>query len=206
MSGSSNFQFWLKRILVMLAVIAGAVAFLIFKPEENTASSDTSVSKPKSNSLQESVSRFYSEFRLSSRDPIKEKYGDYVVPIEKSSAPIEAQIQAVTKVNFPPLDNWEGDYKQRAFGEGSTLKAEAEQHAINNGMTLIWDLDQDFVIKKRFVSENSVAGMLYEIAGAIDANFPADLKVYFCGKKRTLVITDNVTEYLQVNCQVYEGS
>ncbi|GLR70952.1 TcpQ domain-containing protein [Agaribacter marinus] len=191
----------------MLVVIAGAIAFLLFMPEDTGSPESASAPKtrPSSNSLQDSVSRFYSKFRQTSRDPIKEKYGDYVIPNEKDDTPIDQQIKSVTKVNFPPLDNWEGAYKQRAFGSGSTLKKEAKQHAMDGGMTLIWDLNQDFVIKKRFTSENSVAGMLYEIAGAIDANFEKQVRVYFCGKKRTIIITDNATEYLELNCQRYQS-
>jgi phage-related protein len=75
------------------------------------------------------------------------------------------------------------------------------KYAEQEGMQLIWDLNQDFIIRHRFLSENSLVATLDEIAGAIDANFIPQVNVYFCNKKRTIVIAENAGTYVIDNCK-----
>jgi hypothetical protein len=60
------------------------------------------------------------------------------------------------------------------------------KYAQQEGVKLIWDLNQDFIIRHRFLSENSLLGALDEVASAIDANFIPKVNVYFCHKSLRL--------------------
>ena len=193
-------NFWIKRIGVMVVVILGAVAFLIFKPEQ-VESSTASTKNFKNTSVAESVSNFYAEFRQTSRDPIKERYGDYVVVLDKDDEPVGDLIEDVSDQFYPPMNNWEGSQKERAFSTQSTLMKEAQKYATQEGFNLVWDLKHDFVIRDRFRSNNTLVGMLDEIAGAIDANFDLPILVYFCYQKRALVLTTKSNDYLSKHCQ-----
>lgn len=199
MSTPSNAKFWLTRILVIFAVILSAVIVLNNIPEEST----TSGTDPKMSAQQkmaENVSNFYSEFRQTSRDPIKERYGDYVKLVELSDKPIQQQISELSSARSSADGSWQGEFKERAFAKDSTLFTEAQSHILENGMNLIWALNQDFIIRHRFVSENTIAGMLSEVASAVDANFANTVEVYFCANNSTYVITDKIDEYLTNHC------
>ena len=68
-------------------------------------------------------------------------------------------------------------------------------------MQVIWNLEQDFVIKYQFQLENTVAGSLANIANAIDSNFEGKVRVYMCPNQRSLIVTATETEFLTENCQ-----
>ena len=191
----------------MVGVLLSAIAFLVFVPDPTqTVSSDSESDGDSDSSIAASVSKFYADFRMSSRDPIKERYGDYVIVLSEESNPIGERIDNITERNYPPIDNWTGAYKERPFAKSSTLKAEASSFVAKAGYTLVWDLSQDFIIRERFIANGTLVEMLEDIAGAIDANFDHPIDVYFCFKKRALVITDKRTAYLTKNCEKSAGS
>ena len=95
----------------MLAVMAGALAFLFYVPEPGSASSDSANDGGDASSVASSVSKFYAEFRMTSRDPIKERYGDYVIVLDQESKPLGQRISKITEKNYPPKADWEGEYK-----------------------------------------------------------------------------------------------
>ncbi|MGB3726091.1 MAG: TcpQ domain-containing protein [Glaciecola sp.] len=204
MAQSSMTSFWVKRILVMLAVIAAAIAFLIFIPEpgKNPNSEDAS-EKP---SVAANVTRFYEAFKQVSRDPIKERYGDYVVLLDNQDTDVAERVKGATNRNYAVSDNWQGEFKERAFAKQSTLMTEANSFVLKEGYNFVWDLNQDFIIRERFISSNTLVGMLEEIAGAVDANFDHPIVVYFCHRKRTLVLTARASAYLKKNCEKSTGS
>lgn len=195
-------SFWLKRIIVMLLVIIAAAAFIIFMPQQ--VAFDDQGNPVERKSIQSNMADFYEEFSLVSSDKIEEKYGDFVIPLEPSSAPLSEQLSAL---NRPPMNddkdfNWEGSYKARSFAKESTLMTNADSYVSAEGMQLIWNLNQDFIVRHRFSSENTVSGMLKELAGAIDANFVNTVEVYYCDKQRVLVLTDQNDEVLQNTCMI----
>jgi hypothetical protein len=201
MALSKNTKFWLSRILVMLAVIGCAIAFLMYVPDPSSGT-NADGQKKASKSVSESVSDFYAEFRQTSRDPIKEQFGeDTIILDDQNEAEVGNAIEQVSATNFEPIDNWQGDFKERAFAAQSTLMTEARAHIAKEGFNLVWDLEQDFVIRSRYQSNTTLVGMLEEIAGAVDSNFNQPIIVYYCYKKRALVITVRESTYLNVNCE-----
>lgn len=203
MAKTNMLHFWLIRIALMIAVILACVAFLIFVPDPTDTSGEISEDD---NSVAANVTRFYQEFKQVSKDPIKERYGDFVILLDNQDEDLTNTIKGTSSSNHPPVDNWQGEYKQRAFGKDSTLMEGAKAYAEKEGYTLIWDLNQDFIVRQRFISSNTLVGMLEEISGAVDANFDHPILIYFCFKKRALVITEKSSEYLEQNCEKSAGS
>jgi hypothetical protein len=195
-------MFWLKHIVLALLVILAAIFVLRYNPEDNDSSIQSSGQDSETrNSVADNVTRFYEEFRVSSRDPIQEQYGDYVLPLEM---PEESQQEQLTALPSPTKirgDNWAGEYKFRAFPKQSTIKTEALRLAEEEGVTLLWDLDQDFVIRQRFLTESTYLDSLEDVAGAIDANFIPKVDIYFCNKKNAVVITAEAGQYILENCK-----
>jgi hypothetical protein len=202
MSNNTAPAFWLKHVVLAFIVLVGAIFGLLYRPEATAPSkvSSASVSKGKNN-IEENLVRFYEEFRFSSKDQIKEQYGDFVVVLDVPKASQTEQLVAIVSVDQHPKQNWQGDYKFRSFAEGTTIRTEAMKYAEQEGVQLIWDLNQDFIIRHRFLSKNSLLGTLDELAGAIDANFVPQVNVYFCHKKRTIIIAEEAGTYVEENCR-----
>lgn len=192
-------EFWIKHLVLALIVLASALIVLVYVPEDGDQSGAPNADSKQN--IADNLARFYEEFRLSSKDPIEEQYGDFVIALEMPKASQTEQLIAISTVNSPPEDNWQGQYKFRSFAQGTTIRTEAMKYAEQEGMQLIWDLNQDFIIRQRFLSENSFVATLDEIAGAIDANFIPQVDVYFCNKKRTIVIAEDAGTYVKDNCK-----
>lgn len=199
---SKNAEFWLTRIIIILAVIAGAIAFLMNNPESGQTIETTKGEGKSDASISESVSDFYEEFSHTSRDPIKEQFGEDTIMLkENNEKPVGDAIERASKNTYEPTNNWQGAFKERAFAAQSTIMQEATNHISKEGFNLVWDLDQDYVVRHRYKSTNTLTGMLEEIAGAIDSNFNQPIMIYYCSKKRALVITVRESKYLHVNCE-----
>ncbi|MFT4654620.1 MAG: hypothetical protein ACJA0G_000812 [Kangiellaceae bacterium] len=208
MAMSKNTKFWVSRIGVMVAVVACAFAFLSYEPKlgKSLAVSANSDGKQEQG-IAASVTRFYAEFKQSSSDPILERYGKYTIMLEaQNELPLGNVIEEVSPKNYRPIDNWEGNYKERSFSAQSTLMQEANAHVASEGFNLVWDLNQDFMVRHRYQSNATLVGMLEEIADAVDSNFNQPIMVYFCTDKRALVITVRESDYLRDNCNKSNGS
>jgi hypothetical protein len=201
MLDKKQFTSWQKHLALGVFVLLAALFFLVYRPDgmDPSTVSDKQVDENKDN-ISDNLAIFYEEFRLTSSDPIKEEFGDFVVALEPSKKTQSQQLVAITSVENPPEQTWAGNYQVRSFAQGTTIKTEAMKYAEQEGVQLIWDLSQDFIIRQRFLSENSLVGTLDEIAGAIDANFIPEVNVYFCHKKKTIVVTEKAGPYVEENC------
>jgi len=194
--------FWAKRFLIVIAVIVGAVLVIVFMPDTRKLDSDGNPIERKS--IQENMADFYQEFGLSSKNRISQKYGEFVIPLGNE---LPSQMSA-----YSQLDDYEGNHQQtlnlhytmkmRAFAKGSTLMTIVQDYAAQEGIDVIWGLDQDFIIKERFISDNTFRGMLRELAGAIDANFERTVQVYYCQRKNVLLISDELAASMQEDCSL----
>jgi hypothetical protein len=201
MSDKKQSASWQKHLLLGIVVLLVAILFLVYRPNSIVLiiESDGEVNENKNN-ISDNLARFYEEFRLSPSDPITEEFGDFVVALKTPEKSQTQQLVSITSVDNPPKQDWEGNYMLRSFAQGTTIKTEAMKYAEQEGVRLIWDLNQDFIILQRFLSENSLVGTLDEIAGAIDANFVPEVNVYFCHKKMTIVIAEKAGTYVEENC------
>ncbi|MBT1450627.1 TcpQ domain-containing protein [Glaciecola sp. XM2] len=192
--------FWAKRILIIVFVVIGAFLVIKFMPEPALDENGMPIEK---RSIETNMASFYEEFGMVSDKKIDEKFGENVILLPPPETSLDQQIIAATRPNPNPgrAFNWRGTYKVRSFSVDSTLKENTIAHVQAEGMDLVWHLSQDFIISGRFLSENTVVGMLNELAGAIDSNFLGAVKVYYCEGQRVMVITDQQDPALDRLCK-----
>lgn len=190
----------------MLIVIAGAIAFIIFMPQQPVL--DENGAPVEKKSIESNMAKFYEEFGLVSNDVIEEKYGEFVIPLEQSDTPLSNQIASLAPRRLDPNErfDWRNNFKSRSFAKDSTLMGNAVSYVSEEGMELVWHLNQDFIVRHRFISKNNIPGMLHELAGAIDANFSGKVNVFYCSEQRVMVITDKEAPVLQSNCMLLQDN
>ena len=194
----SNSLFWVKHVLLalMIIVIAGIVLFMQQK--------NNSIVRPEGaagkQSISSNMSDFYEDYRLSSRHPRTESLGDFVMEVKISDKPLGERLKKMESLKKPVSGRWVGEHKHRTFRAGSTLRSAITNFAEAEGMQLIWELDQDFIVKHPFQLDDSILGSLKMIAKTIDINFDGEVKAYVCPHQRSLVITSKASKYLEKNC------
>ena len=196
--GYSSSSFWAKQIglAAVLVIIAGVLIYVLQSEEKVTPQSEI-----EDKTVSRGLSDFYREFRMSATDPEEEEQGDFVLDITGIDPNLDEKLAKMASVTRPVERNWTGEYKARTFKEGSTLREVISQYAQAEGMQLIWNLEQDFVIKHRFQLDNTVAGSLAKIASAIDSSFEGEVRAYLCPEQRSLVVTAEETPYLASACK-----
>lgn len=194
----SNSLFWLKHILLGLLIIVIAAVVLIM--QQINESAVLPEGDPGKKSISSNMSNFYADYRLSSRHPREEGLGDFVMEVKTSDKPLGERLQKMESLQKPISGRWVGEHKHRTFKAGSTLRSAITDYAQSEGMQVIWELDQDFIVKHPFQLDDSILGSLKMIATAIDANFDGEVKAYMCPRQRSLVITSKSSEYIDKQC------
>ena len=194
----SNSLFWLRHVLLALMIIAIAGIVLFMQKSNESAVRPEGDSGKKS--ISSNMSDFYADYRLSSRHPREEGLGDFVRGVKTSDKPLGERLQKMESLQKPISGRWVGEHKHRTFKAGSTLRSAITDYAQSEGMQVIWELDQDFIVKHPFQLDDSILGSLKMIAKAIDANFDGEVKAYMCPRQRSLVITGKSSEYLEKQC------
>lgn len=200
----SSTLFWAKHIGLAAVLIVVASVLIFMQGEQESEPVPEGETKEKS--VSQGLTDFYREFRQSSTEIIKEELGDFVMDVGKSEEPVDTQLKNMSSRTRPVSDRWRGEEKFRTFKAGSTLREMITMYAEQEGMQLIWDLDQDFVVKHQFQMERTIAGTVAAIASAVNSNFSGDVAAYLCPRQRTIVVTAEPTEYLLENCEVVTGN
>lgn len=200
--GASSSMFWMKHVLlaILILVIGGIVLYL-----QSTRISTVRPEGEGPRSIAENMSNFYADYRDTSRNPHIEDLGDFVLPVKTPQEPLINRLKKMESIDKPASGRWVGEHKHRSFKSGSTLRGAITDYAQSEGMQLIWELKQDFIIKHTFQLDDSILGSLRKIASAIDSNFDGEVKAYMCPKQRSLVITENASEYLNKYCALARG-
>jgi hypothetical protein len=194
----SNSLFWLRHVMLGLMIIAIAVVVLLVQQSNESAARPEVDSGKKT--IASNMSDFYADYRWSSRYPREEELGDFVLGVKISDKPLGERLQNMESLENPVLGIWVGEYKHRIFKAGSTLRNAITEYAQSEGMQVIWELDQDFIVKHPFQLDDSLLASLKLIGKAIDANFDGEVKAYMCPRQRSLVITSKSSEYLEKQC------
>lgn len=198
----SDTAFWVKQVgLALMLIIAGAVIILLY---DEKASEPVPEGAKQEKSVSQGLSEFYREYRMSSTDPIKDEQGDFVLDLGESSESLDEQLSDMSSDFKPVNEQWVGEHKFRSFKAGNTLREAITNYAQQEGMQVIWDLDQDFVIKYHFQLDNTIVGSLSEIASAVNSNFENDVGTYVCPEQRSLVVTEELTPFLKQHCKRVE--
>ena len=200
MSGNnSNIMFWARHVGLAIVLIIIAAVVINLKHVATTAP------KPKGSPDKKNASKgltdFYSEYRLPSTRPHREDKSDFVMELNTPNTNINDRLKKMESIQKPVSGRWVGDYKFRTFKSFSTLREAITTYAQSEGMQIIWELNQDFIVKNQFQMEDTIVGSLEKIARAVDSNFNGDVLTYFCTKQRSLIITDNTTDYIRKNCK-----
>ena len=199
----SSSSFWAKQIgiAVALVIAAGVLIYMLQTHEQ----SPTPASQKEEKSVSKGLSEFYRDFRMSSTDPLEDEKGDFVLDIAGVDSNLDSKLAKMSSQTRPVEKNWTGEHKYRTFKEGNTLREAISQYAQAEGMQLIWNLEQDFVIKHQFQLDNTVAGSLAKIVSAIDSSFEGEVKACLCAEQRSLVVTAEETDFLKNNCRLVRG-
>lgn len=185
----------------MLVIAAGVLIYMLQTHEQ----SPTPASQKEEKSVSKGLSEFYRDFRMSSTDPLEDEQGDFVLDIAGVDPNLDSKLANMSSQTRPVEKNWTGEHKYRTFKEGNTLREAISQYAQAEGMQLIWNLEQDFVIKHQFQLDNTVAGSLAKIASAIDSSFEGEVQAYLCAEQRSLVVTAQETDFLKNQCRLVRG-
>ncbi len=182
-------------------IIAGVLIYMLQTQDQEPVPQGQAEEK----SLSRGLSEFYRDFRMSATDPAEDEQGDFVLDIAGVDTNLDNKLAQMSSQTRPVEKNWTGEHKYRTFQEGNTLREAISQYAQAEGMQVIWNLEQDFVIKHQFQLDNTVAGSLAKIASAIDSSFEGQVKAYLCAEQRSLVVTAQETEFLTTNCRLVRG-
>lgn len=194
---ASDAFFWAKHAALALVLIVLAVALIQMQYLDfTTPKPEGAVTKP---NVKKGLSDFYADYRRDTQ-PFREEKGDFVMSLNPDETPLTQRLKKMRSAQKPVSERWVGEYKYRTFRAGSTLGESIAAYARKEGMLLMWELDQDFIIKHQFQLNNTVAGSLAKIAGAIDSNFNGTVSAYMCPNQRTLVITAANNDYLRQHC------
>lgn len=197
---SSNALFWAKHIGLALALIIVAAVVIVLRNKQ--LAEPVPVGEEPKKSVSQGMTDFYAAHRMSSTKPFKEDIGDFVMELSEDDKPLGDRLKSMESLQKPVSGRWVGEHKYRSFKAGSTLREAITGYAELEGMQVIWELDKDFIVKHHFQVENTIIGSIKEIATAIDASFPRKVSVYMCKKQRSLVITDEQSEYMKQNCDL----
>ena len=199
----SSSSFWAKQIGIaaVLVIIAGVLIYVLQTQDQEPVPQGQAEEK----SVSRGLSEFYRNFRMSATDPAEDEQGDFVLDIAGVDPNLDNKLAQMSSQTRPVEKNWTGEHKYRTFQEGNTLREAISQYAQAEGMQVIWNLEQDFVIKHQFQLDNTVAGSLAKIASAIDSSFEGQVKAYLCAEQHSLVVTAQETEFLTTNCRLVRG-
>jgi hypothetical protein len=191
--------FWLKHVLLALMIIGVAVAVLIMQQSQQSTGLPEGGSGKRS--ISSNMNKFFSNYTPSSRYTSEERVGDFVMEVKTSDIPLSERLKKMANLQKPVPGKWVGEYKHRLFKAGGTLRSGITNYAQSEGMQVIWELEQDFIVKYPFQLDDSLLGSLKKIGKAIDANFEGEVKAYMCPRQRSMVITSQSSEYLEKQCE-----
>ncbi len=189
--------FWLKQLIyISLILIGGIIAERLVNHSHSNSGS-----KPENDlSPGESFSHMYSNFRLSSRQPYPTNTSDFVIDLPAATVTLSERL-AQLKTPYPATeDELNGMDRYRSFRQGNTLQESLTRHLEQNGLSLLWDLQQDFVIKNRFETKGTLTHSVKVIASSIQHNFTDELHLLKCPNQRAIVITTDQKAQSNADC------
>jgi len=183
--------FWIRYILLALLLIGAATYFLL----NGTSSLNY---QQTTNAAAEGLSRFYASIR--DRITVNKDNDKFVIELEKPDLSLDRALNQRSFVVEPMPLNWSGEVGPRRFQRDSTLRTVLTQYANNEGITLMWYLNKDYVIKDHFRIDSSFNSALYRVSRSINDDFSNEVYAFFCPKQRAAVITELPSEFVRSNC------
>lgn len=189
--------FWIKHlaVAVVLMMLAG---YLILNEGALLGSSgdnDAEATKRKPTSFAAAYERFRKAIYANAEEENK-----YVIKLDDQHLPIEQELEERHGRIEPMPRKWKGEVRDRRFRPGESLKTNLEKFADEEGLTLLWRLDQDYKIKHYFQVDSTFVNTLYKTAKAIDSDYELRVVAYFCPSERAAVIALEPAPYLTKFC------
>ena len=191
MAKQSNLKFWLIYIVIIVVVVGVALTLLAVRKNNPP---------PKeAKSIERNFSNFYRRVRNQTGKPELNNNNQYVI---KLSAPVETVDERLQNIETVRVGNasTQGSAKNRVFAQNKSLRDTLKEYAQQEDILLLWDLDQDLLIKSNFQVSDTVAGTLRLVTSTIRQNFPDEIYALECPTKRTMVVTANKTNFIEKYC------
>lgn len=206
--------FWIKNAVFLIILIA--LAYFLVANEETLFSGEAeaptevaaqpgeqkakpAVSKKKTNSAAEGLSRFYANLHGSDDDD-GPRVRNNIVYLPEPKGDLVEILEARRLVTRPLLRTWRGNVDNRPFRRGQTLHQKLVEYAEADGLEVIWWLDRDFIVKDPFRINKDIVHTAYWVGKAIGGHFQDGLSSYFCYQQRTLVLVEKEISYLDEEC------
>lgn len=188
---------WIRHLGLALVLII--IATVVINLEAIRSSSPKPEGQKSKRNPATGLTDFYAQYR-SGPELTLENTSDFVMDVKTPEQPLGERLQKMESLQKPVSGRWVGEHRYRTFKAGGTLREVITAYAQAEGMQLLWELNQDFVVKSSFQVEDTIAGALGQIARAVDSNFNGTVEAFFCPRQRTFVITARVNDYLRQYC------
>jgi len=161
-----------------------------------TTSSMTNKSK---NAAAEGLSKFYANLNPDF-DESGPKIRNNIVYLPDPQGDLVKKLEARRMVTRPLRKNWTGTKTPRPFRTGETILQKLSQYAKEDGLSIIWWLNRDFLVKSPFRVNKNVLQTAYQLAKSVEGHFQNGVEVFFCYQQRTIVVIDEAIPYLNEEC------
>lgn len=221
-------SFWIKNLIIVVVLVALAVFFLLNKDMllslTQDSSNDTTVStstelnpttsqsdkaqtgtttksstKKSKNAAAEGLSKFYANLNPDF-DESGPKIRNNIVYLPDPEGDLVKKLEARRMVTRPLRKNWTGTKAARPFRLGETILQKLSQYAKEDGLSVVWWLNRDFMVKSPFRVNKDVLQTAYQLAKSVEGHFQQGIEVFFCYQQRTIVVIDEVIPYLEEEC------
>lgn len=219
--------FWIKNIFLTVFLIAAAVFLLtdqskLFeeqleilrrppaeqgqkKPQAKTSEDQQGSFSGTTSGAAAGLSNFYGKVK---EDLLgnSNKLGDgFVLKLKKPNITIDQQLQNRARMVTPGNPKFEGEFVDRRFRSGDTVKDKLSEYAEDEGIELFWRLERDYIIKHNFQVSSSFVEALGSVAKAIDSDFERDVYAYYCSRERAAIVTYETSDYMSSNCKLADS-
>ena len=146
------------------------------------------------------LSRFYANLHgdMDGKGP---KIRNNIVYLPEPKGDLTKLLQAREMMVRPYKKNWQGSIESRPFRRGETLNQKLAEYSDKDGIDLIWWLNRDYVVKDPFRIEKNILKTSFQVAKAIEGHFESGLSIFFCNRKRAIVIIESAPQpFLDEEC------
>lgn len=146
------------------------------------------------------LSRFYANLHgdMNGKGP---KIRNNIVYLPDPKGDLVKILQAREVVVRPYKKTWQGRKESRPFRKGETLNQKLSEYSDQDGISLIWWLNRDYVIKDPFRIEKTLLKTSIDVAKAVEGHFQSGLSIFFCNRQRAIVIIESAPHpYLDDEC------
>jgi len=145
--------------------------------------------------LQNNISRFFAGIR-SSDSFMEEPLSPYVILLEQTDIQLPdilAHLRGeVTEAGLEPLPRfWTGSRDEHWFMPEETIKNRLEAIAIAEGMTFIWWLRQDYIVKSPFSVDANFVDLVNEVAITVNDDYQGSVEAFICLPHRAVIIIEH---------------